>query len=236
MDAEEKLAIIESFKRFFKETVVANHVPNTEKCSKLSAFQVNPFLAKYLANYLTGNGDSISIAKALIYPRILGTSPTTSFGSNFQKFISVGLGAYGSGISGIDIEFIDQIDGRRKYCQLKAGPQTINADDVPTISNHFNELKNRARTNNLSIELSDMIVGILYSSSGSLSHNYRALEREYPIFVGRDFWHHLTGDIRFYDDLISAIGEAAVEADGSKLLQQTIEALAKDIEQNGHLF
>ncbi|HPI80201.1 MAG TPA: PmeII family type II restriction endonuclease, partial [Cyclobacteriaceae bacterium] len=94
------------------DTIAANHIPNTEKCKKLSEFNVNPFLAKYLANYLTGNGDSISIAKALIYPRVLGTSITTSFGTNIQKFISETLGAFGSVIPGIDIEFDDQIDNK----------------------------------------------------------------------------------------------------------------------------
>jgi hypothetical protein len=28
-------------------------------------------------------------------------------------------------VAGIDIEFIDAIDGRRKYCQAKLGPNTI---------------------------------------------------------------------------------------------------------------
>jgi hypothetical protein len=44
-------------------------------------------------------------------------------------------GMMGSVVHGIDIEFIDAIDGRKKYCQLKSGPSTINKDDVVTIIN-----------------------------------------------------------------------------------------------------
>ena len=29
------------------------------------------------------------------------------------------------------------IDGEKKYCQLKSGPDTINKDDVETIAGHF---------------------------------------------------------------------------------------------------
>ncbi|HJG21866.1 MAG TPA: hypothetical protein K8V64_02150, partial [Enterococcus durans] len=31
----------------------------------------------------------------------------------------------GSLSSGIDIEFVGRIDGMKKYCQIKAGPETI---------------------------------------------------------------------------------------------------------------
>lgn len=77
----------------------------------------------YLANFLTGNSSPKSIAKALIYPRILGTSITTSFGTNIQKFTNDVLDAFGSTTPGIDIEFIDRIDGHKKYCQMKSGTQ-----------------------------------------------------------------------------------------------------------------
>lgn len=74
-----------------------------------------------------------------MYPRILGTSLNTSFGQNVQIFISQLQDVVGgaSGIDGIDIEFVDAIDGRRKYCQCKTGPQTINKDDIATVLGHF---------------------------------------------------------------------------------------------------
>lgn len=80
---------------------------------------MNPFLNKYLANYLTGNDDPKSVSKALIYPRVLGTSINTSFGSNLQKFINTTLEGYGSTTTGMDIEFIDKLDGRKNTVKLK---------------------------------------------------------------------------------------------------------------------
>jgi hypothetical protein len=86
-------------------------------------------LFKYLANFLTGNDNAESIAKALVLPRILGSSINgTSFGMKVQKLIGQLFQGLGSTTSGIDIEFIDGIDGRRKYCQLKSWSNTINHD------------------------------------------------------------------------------------------------------------
>ena len=44
--------------------------------------------------------------------------------------------------------------------------------------------------------------------------------------VGQEFWHRLTGDEHFYHELISAIGQVAVEADFSKDFERVIETLA----------
>lgn len=225
--------IIEKAKDFFREVIANNHVKNTEKLKDISQFKVNPFLNKYLANYLTGNDDPESIAKALIYPRVLGTSINTSFGSNLQKFINITLEGYGSTTTGMDIEFIDKIDGRKKYCQIKAGPQTINYDDVTTIQNHFKSAVNLARANNIPIANMDCVVGVFYGEDNELSAFYRMLAEDYTVLVGKDFWHHLTGDEDFYQKLTDGIGDIANEFDSTELLDETIKALAeqlKDIE------
>ena len=106
---------------------------------------------------------------------MLGASITTSFGQNLQRFTSDVLGAFGSTTQGIDIEFIDQIDKQKKYCQLKAGPNTINKDDVDTIHNHFRNIRNLARTNNLQVTLQDLVVGVIYRESYQLSGHYKAI-------------------------------------------------------------
>ena len=54
-----------------------------------------------------------------------------------QRFATKVLGAYGSSVPGIDIEFIDQLDMRKKYCQLKSGPYALNRDDVTTVKKPF---------------------------------------------------------------------------------------------------
>ena len=105
---------------------------------------------------------ALSLAKVLVYPRVLGTSITTSFGTSMQKFISTVLKGYGSTTSGIDIEFIDQIDGRKKYCQLKSGPDALNNYDVTTIINHFKSAKRLAKTNNLIVSSEDFIFCTVY--------------------------------------------------------------------------
>jgi len=74
-----------------------------------------------------------------------------------QKFISDVLkDSFGSMVAGIDIEFIDAIDGRKKYCQAKLGPNTINKDDIETIHNHFKAARNLGRTNNIAVQHGDL--------------------------------------------------------------------------------
>ena len=107
---EQKQKILDTAKQWFRERIAQNHIKNTEKLVNPNEFNINPFLTVYLANFLTGNSNPESIAKALLFPRVLGTSITTSFGNNMQGFTSVLQDAVGSTTSGIDIEFIDQID------------------------------------------------------------------------------------------------------------------------------
>lgn len=223
--------IIEKAKDFFKKEIVPSHVKNTKKLKNLKEFNLNPFLDKYKASFLTGNDDPVSIAKALVYPRVLGTSINTTFGNKLQKFCSEVLEGFASTTSGIDIEFIDKIDGRRKYCQVKTGPNTINKDDVETIKNHFAGVKNLARTNNLNIGLNDLVVGVLYGTPDELSSHYKKINEEYPVLVGQEFWHRLTGVEDFYQRLTDAIGDVATEFDSSKLIEEVIEALAEEIEK-----
>lgn len=230
MDNQLRKQIIENAKTFFRDEIVQSHITGAcERASKLSEYNVNPFLFKYLANFLTGNDDPVSVARALVLPRILGASITTSFGMKIQNLISTLFAGLGSTTQGIDIEFIDGIDGRRKYCQLKAGPNTINHDDVTTILNHFKGVRNLARTNNLNVGINDMIVAVVYGEETELSSHYRRISGHYPVYIGRDFWHRLTGKEDFYFELIDAIGEVALEVDASKVVESTIQKLALEI-------
>jgi len=224
--------ILEKAEKWFEDVIAKNHISNTQKLKNANEFKVNPFLLSYLANFFEGQATPHSIAKALIYPRVMGTSINTSFGQNFQSFISTALKAYGSTTSGIDIEFTDTIDGRKKYCQVKAGPQTINKDDIITVSNHFKSIRNLARTNNLSISQDDLIVGVLYGEENQLSAHYKAIRDNhfYPVHVGQVFWHRLTGDSDFYNKLISTFQNVARKIDGREILEDTINKLASSNE------
>jgi hypothetical protein len=228
---QERKEILKKARIFFREKIAVNHKRNTAKLQNLSEFKVNPFLDTYLANFAFGTSTPENIARAMIYPRILGTSITTSFGTNMQNFCNVVLSSYASIVSGIDVEFIDAIDGRRKYCQTKAGPQTINKDDVTSVKGHFRDIRNLARTNqNLEINpCIDCIVGVLYGTFDDVSAFYKQINEDYPVVCGKDFWHRLTGDINFYNELISAFAEVAIEMDSSELIEDTIIALAAQI-------
>ena len=228
---EAEQEILERAKQFFRDTIVTSHMGAAlDRASSLSEYKFNPFLLKYLSNFLEGNSDPRSIAKALIYPRILGTSITTIFGTHAQQMINVLFAGMASVVDGIDIEFIDGIDGRRKYCQLKSGPNNINAGDVATITGGFQGIRNLARVNRLPIQIDDLIVGVLYGTPEELSGHFVRIREDYPVFIGADFWHHLTEQEDFYLQLIEAIGEVALEVDGRERLEAAITALARDVE------
>lgn len=231
MDEQQRLEILGKAKEFFKEIIAKNHVSNTVKLRKLSAFKVNPFLINYLSAFAFGDDSPESIAKALIYPRALGTSITTSFGTHMQQFCNFALSSLASVVSGIDIEFTDALDGRKKYCQTKSGPETINKDDVTTIKNHFTAIRNLARTNQL-LDLNpskDCIVGVFYGEPAELNAHYQALDNDFHVYIGKEFWHRLTGDENFYEALIDSFVEVAQDVDGRDLLQETITRLGSQI-------
>lgn len=232
MNESERQAILSNARAFFRTRIAEKHKANTEKLSSLSQFNINPFTHKYLAQFAFGDSSPESMAKALVYPRVLGTSIATTFGTQLQYFCNEVLSSYASTTAGIDIEFIDALDGRHKYCQVKAGPTTINHDDVDTIKRHFTAIRNLARTNHLSLNTTDCIVGVFYGSQSVLSQSYRCIDEEYPVYAGEEFWQRLTGDSRFYYDLINAFVEVADEMDSSAMLEQIIHQLAREIETN----
>ncbi len=229
MTKAERKRILEQVKEWFRTVIVPNHLENTQKLTSPSEFNINPFTVPYLAAYLTGELTPESVAKALLYPRVLGTSITTSFGMNMQTFISDVLkNSFGSMVSGIDIEFKDALDGRHKYCQVKLGPNTINKDDVVTIHNHFKDARNLGRTNNVKVAHGDLVVAIVYGEPGQASGHYKKLrdEYDYPLFIVQEFWQRLTGDENFYTELLRAISEVAIEARSAAILDETIQKLA----------
>ncbi len=231
MDDKQCDVLLGKAKTFFREEIVNSHIKNgCKKAAKLSNYNVNPFLFKYLANFLEGEATPKSIAAALVLPRVLGVSINTTFGMRIQKLISELFDGFGSTTPGIDIEFVDMIDGRKKYCQIKSGPNTINHDDVETIIGHFQGIINLARTNNLQIGYNDLIVGVVYGEESELSSHYKDINKKFPVIVGQDFWHRITGRESFYFDLINAFGEVAIEFDGTNVLQATIDTLSIEID------
>lgn len=149
---------------YFETFIFKNHIEASLKNhSKLRSYNINPIVVKYLSIVLEGKYNPEGVAKALFYPRVLGTSINTSFGTRIQNmFVELGI-ANGSLIKGMDIEFVDKIDGRKKWCQLKSGPNTINSEDVKPLVRKFTSTISLARTNNAfkGISNTDFIVGVL---------------------------------------------------------------------------
>ena len=228
MTEEERLLILNKSKTFFKEEIVKNHIINTEKLTDIKKFKINPFLHSYLAQFAFGNSTPESLAKVLIYPRALGTSIATTFGNKMQAYCGQVLSGNGSLVSGMDIVFTDCLDGKKKYCQIKAGPQTINKDDVDTICGHFDSAIRLSRTNNIKVTSENCVVGVFYGEPKDLSANYQKIEKRFPVYIGQEFWYRLTGDKSFYEKLIISFGEVAKEMDSSQLLDYTIKKLAQN--------
>ena len=231
MNEQEKRDILSKAKAFFKDNIVENHIKNTKKLKKKKEFIINPFLINYLANFAFGDTSKESIAKALVYPRILGTSINTSFGAQIQTFCCEVLSGLASTTSGIDIEFVDALDGRKKYCQIKSGPNTINHADITSIKDDFKAIKNLARVNHLPNfnPNIDCIVGVLYGEPDNLSQFYKTINEEYPVIIGQEFWHRLTGDENFYNELINSFVSIADEVDSTDLINEVIQELSEQL-------
>jgi hypothetical protein len=222
--------LLKRAKKFFREEIIETHITTSiKKSSKLKSYNVNPFLVNYIAYFLDGEISKRSMAKALLYPRLLGTSIVTTFGDKAQKMISFLFDGMGLGIDGMDVEFIDFTDNRKKYCQLKAGPNNINKDDVKTILGHFTEFRNRARKNHIqNLQFDDLIVGVLYGEPTKLSSHFKKVQLTHPVYVGKEFWYRLTGQEDFYEQLIDAIASVSL-VDGRKLLEDAIDSLALEL-------
>lgn len=223
--------LLEIVTDYFRAKIFDNHKKNVlVHHSKLKSYKINPIIVKYLSKILEDDFTPIGIAKALYYPRVLGTSINTSFGTRIQNmFVELGL-ANGSLIKGMDIEFIDKIDKRKKWCQLKSGPNTINSEDVNPLLKKFSTVANLARTNAINLNNSDLILGVLYGEEKQLSQHYKKIDEKHPVIVGKEFWHRLTGFPSFYQKLVSKLDVLILNLDNEDFFKQGYMTLAKEVE------
>ena len=223
--------LLDSIKAYFKEKIFENHKKIALRDhSKLKSYNINPIIVKYLSKVLEDDFTPTGIAKALFFPRVLGTSINTSFGTRIQNmFVELGL-ASGSLIKGMDIEFIDQIDKRKKWCQLKSGPNTINSEDVNPLLRKFSTVANLAKTNGIALNNTDLIVGVLYGDESQLSQHYKKIDQTHPVIAGKEFWHRVTGFPDFYDKLVSELDSLIFQLNTEDFFEEGYTALAKEIE------
>ncbi len=226
---------IQEIVEYFKIYIFENHITasiNTH--SKLKSYNINPIVVKYLSKVLENDYTAIGVAKALYYPRVLGTSINTSFGTRIQSmFVDLKI-AEGSLIKGMDIEFVDKIDNRSKWCQLKSGPNTINSEDVKPLVKKFTDTINLARTNKAfkNINNTDFIVGVLYGEQDELSMHYKVIDKTHPVIIGKDFRHRVTGFPKFYDGLVENLRILIDNIDTQDLINRGVVELAREIESS----
>lgn len=225
-DAEK---IVASFRSWYASAIIDKQIESVRKAGKIANYSVNPFMAPLVYAFFSaiegGEGQprkvSEGIASALVYQKIVGTSLSTSIGTLFQQFIAAELEKCGRGgpsvTSGMDLEFYmqDGTEVRRKFLQLKLGPQTINSKDVEPIVNDFVAVRNLARTNNEKIRADDFYVGVIYGCPDDLSANYKKITNQYgyPVLIGAELWTVLFG----IPDLYSMLVKAAAEVAGSQV-------------------
>ncbi|MDA3893139.1 MAG: PmeII family type II restriction endonuclease [Salinivirgaceae bacterium] len=227
--------LIAKIVEYFETYIFKNHIEaSLKKNAKLKSYKINPIVVKYLSKVLDGDYTAEGVAKALFYPRVLGTSINTSFGQQIQNmFVELEL-ASGSLIKGMDVEFLDKVDNRKKWCQLKSGPNTINSEDVKPLIKKFTTTINLARTNKAlkGINNTDFIVGVLYGEADELSGHYKTIDKTHPVIIGKDLWHRITGFPNFYDGLVKELHKSISNIDTKDLMTKGCATLAEDIKSS----
>lgn len=216
------------FANIIREKLVKGHA--------LKSFNINPVAIAALTGGVLGSCNAKNAAKALIYPRVFGTSINTTFGDMMQRLCTNHLGALASSTQGMDIEFTNKVNGERIIMQLKAGPNTINAGDAKQIL-HEMQTAHRLFIQNRSASVPTFAIGITYGSMDQISGHYKKIHESavgnqphIPVYVGTEFWHILTGDRDFYRDMIQVVTKTFENEDYSALLEKDISLLANEIE------
>lgn len=220
---------------YFETNIFKNHIEaSLRNNAKLKSYNINPIVVKYLSKVLEGDYTAKGVAKALYYPRVLGTSINTSFGTRIQNmFVDLNL-ANGSLIKGMDIEFIDKVDHRKKWCQLKSGPNTINSEDVKPLITKFTRTISLARTNKVfkDVNNTDFIVGVLYGKPEELSMHYKLIDKTHPVIIGKDLWHRITGFPNFYNGLVDELHKCILKLDTKNLILKGCADLEEEIKSS----
>jgi hypothetical protein len=215
---------------WFRTIFIPQQEKNLKKLKHVKNHKINPYLAKYRSIALTGKVSPEGIARAMVVGTSLITGLNTSFGTQLQREITNILsGVNGSLTQGIDVEYVDHFDGRKKMAQIKAGPATINKDDIKTIIGHFNQARSLGNTNNVSVSVADQVVGVIYGKDSDLNDHYKKIQGAgYTVLVGDDFWEHMTGEKGLGTRLIAVCAAAIPSATLNPLLEQVVRDLAAD--------
>lgn len=209
---------------------VKTHKANSKKIGNLENVNINPFLLRYLSNLAYGDATPHSMAKVIVYTRALGSSPSTTFGNTMRKFCTEKLNDKVVPHSGseADVKYYDHID--KKYCwaRLRLGPDNMNSR---TAGAFVTEFKSLAKSNPNA--QGSCVVGVLYGEDDSINASFKSLKADgISVFVGKDFWHRVTGDSDFYNKLVEEI-EKALGNVSDRYLGNVITKLDKELATSG---
>lgn len=230
-DLMTKKELLEKFSDWYENIYIPSQSINIKKAARLSEYSPNPFIASYAAKAMTRGTSPENVARAMITQRCFGTSMHTSFGNRMQKAITkIVPGAKGSAVSGLDIEFTSPVTKEEKFCQIKAGPYTVNTDSAKKIVDNFDDAIRLARTNGRVINNNQLIVGVLYGSQNELSSIYTTkIEPRYAVLTGEGFWYELTGYKGFYKDLIGSFRDISRSSNMDSDVDNSVSKLAAEI-------
>lgn len=118
----------------------------------------------------------------------------------------VSLVGNASKFAGMDFEFIDALDGRRKYCQCLMEPSRIGMKETAAILRNFANMMRGVCLCDLPFSPDDLVVGVMFGSADELSGSYTIVQSHYHVYCGADFWEHITGERDFYSCMVNACG------------------------------
>lgn len=84
----------------------------------------------------------------------------------------------------------------------------------------------------MNLNNSDLILGVLYGEENQLSQHYQKINKQFPVIIGKEFWHRITGFPNFYDKLVSNLDLMTLNLETEDFFKKGYIALAKEIEES----
>ncbi len=79
--------------------------------------------------------------------------------------------------------------------------------------------------------MSDLVFCLTYGDHSEKNSFIKELEKEYTIYMGKEFWERFTGDANFYKDLIGSASKVAKEINMKDVVDDVILELSKTIKK-----
>ena len=132
------------------------------------------------------------------------------------------------------VDLIFEKDGKTYIVGIKSGPNWANSDQINRMKGNFKKarkiLKSEGNTNTVVA-----INGCIYGKDNHPHKvNVRDKEKSYYKYCGQEFWEFITGDNKFYQQIILPIDKGAKKRDENfrNIYSAKINELTKDFSEN----